>query len=58
MVRKKQDWPIILFVFIGVPFAFSIGGFWIGILVLIIGVTIVGWGKRHSGPFPTKKNKP
>ena len=53
--NKKSDWPVILFVFVVLPIAFTFGGVWVGFGVLAIGVIALGWSKRHDGPFPTNK---
>jgi hypothetical protein len=53
--NKKEDWPVLIFLFVGLPFAFTYGGLWVGLLILFIGVIAVGWSKRHEGPFPTNK---
>ncbi len=55
--KKAEDWPALLFIFIALPVAFTYGGMWIGIIVLIIGVVALGWSKRHEKLFPTKKSK-
>lgn len=55
--RKKTDWPAILFLLVGLPLAFTYGGVWIGLFILVIGVVALGWSKRHEGPFPTNKGK-
>lgn len=60
MSEKKKtdgDWLPLIFIFIGLPVAFTYGGVWVGIPVLIIGVIALGWSKRHGGPFPTNKPK-
>ncbi len=60
IVRKKDnsksDWPALLLIFVGLPVAFTYGGLWVGLLVLVIGVVTLGWSKRHEGPFPTNRN--
>lgn len=53
--KEKLDWPAILFVLVGLPIAFTFGGVWIGLGVLVVGVVALGWSKRHEGPFPTNK---
>lgn len=55
--KKKSDWPALILLFIALPFAFTYGGFWIGLLVLVVGIIALGWSKRHEGPFPTDKEK-
>lgn len=55
--KSKSDWPALLFLLVGLPVAFTYGGMWIGLIVLIIGVVALGWSKRHEGPFPTNRNK-
>lgn len=51
--NKKTDWPAILFLLVGLPVAFMYGGIWVGLIALVIGVIVLGWNKRHEGPFPT-----
>ena len=53
--QQTTDWPVILFLFITLPVAFTYGGFWIGILALVVGMTALGWRRRHEGPFPTHR---
>lgn len=53
--EEKSDWPAILLLLVGIPITFTYGGIWVGIIVLIVGVVALGWGKRHDGPFPTDK---
>ena len=59
MSKSKQkttdDWPAILFALIAIPLAFTFGGVWVGIAVIVIGVVALGWRKRHDGPFPTNR---
>ena len=55
--KSGEDWPVILFVLILLPLAFTFGGAWVGIPTLIIGVIALGWSKRHDGPFPTNSPK-
>ena len=55
--NKKADWPVILFLVVGVPVSFTYGGIWVGLIVLVIGVIALGWSKRHKGPFPTNKER-
>jgi predicted membrane protein len=55
--KVKDDWPAIIFLLIVLPFAFTLGGVWVGIVVLILGVVALGWSKRHKGPFPTNRTK-
>lgn len=52
---QKTDWPVMLFISVALPAAFTLGGVWVGICVLIFGVVALGWSKRHDGPFPTNK---
>ena len=47
----KTDWLPILFLLVVLPVAFTWGGIWIGLVVLIVGVVWLGWSKRHHGPF-------
>jgi hypothetical protein len=53
--KDKSDWPAILFAIVALPIAFTYGGVWIGLGVLIIGVVSLGWSKRYEGPLPTNK---
>lgn len=53
--KTKTDWSAILLLLVGIPIAFTYGGVWVGLIVLIVGVVALGWGKRHEGPFPTNK---
>lgn len=50
--EEKSDWPAILLLLVGIPIAFIYGGIWVGLIVLVVGVVALGWGKRHDGPFP------
>jgi hypothetical protein len=54
---SSGDWPAILFILVAVPLAFTFGGIWIGIIVLVVGVVALGWNKRHQGPIPTNRPK-
>lgn len=54
---QKTDWLVLFFIFIALPAAFTLGGIWVGFMVLVIGVIALGWSKRHNGPFPTNKNQ-
>jgi hypothetical protein len=53
--KKRDDWLPIVFLLVVLPIAFTFGGVWVGIAVLVIGVIALGWSKRHDGPFPTNK---
>lgn len=53
--KKCDDWLPIIFLLVVLPIAFTFGGVWIGIAVLVIGVVALGWSKRHEGPFATNK---
>lgn len=53
--EEKSDWTAILLLLIGIPIAFTFGGVWFGLFVLVVGVVALGWSKRHDGPFPTNK---
>lgn len=53
--KSGDDWPPVIFLLVVLPIAFTFGGAWAGIPVLIIGVVVLGWSKRHKGPFPTNK---
>jgi|SaaInl7_150m_RNA_FD_contig_21_717309_length_280_multi_9_in_0_out_0_1 hypothetical protein len=59
MSNKKQksgeDWQPIIFLLVVLPIAFTFGGVWLGIPILVIGFVVLGWRKRHNGPFPTNK---
>jgi hypothetical protein len=54
--KKGIDWIALIFIFIVLPIAFTVGGTWVGIAILAIGVVAFGWKKRHEGPFPTNKS--
>lgn len=56
--ENKDDptWPVAIFLIVVVA-AFYFFGMWVGILSIVIGLPIIGWGRRHDGPFPTNKNK-
>lgn len=54
--NSKSDWPALLLIFVGLPVAFTYGGLWVGLLVLVIGVVALGWSERYEGPFPTNRN--
>ena len=54
--RASGDWPAIIFLLVALPIAFTFGGFWVGIIVLVIGSAVLGWNKRHDGPFSTNKS--
>ena len=56
MKIPNRSWPVILFV-TAVSVAFTYGGMWIGLVAIVIGLSALGWSKRHEGPFPTKKPK-
>ncbi len=47
-MKEKADWPAILFALLALPIAFTLGGFWIGLGVLLVGVVALGWSKRHD----------
>jgi hypothetical protein len=51
--EEKSDWPAILLALVTLPVAFTFGGVWVGLVVLVVGVVALGWSKRHEGPFPT-----
>lgn len=51
---EQPIWPAIL-VIIVVGYAFY-ASVWIGLIALIIGVVVLGWSRRHDGPFPTNKS--
>ena len=40
--EDKSDWPALLFLIIGLPVAFTYGGVWVGLIVLVIGVVALG----------------
>jgi hypothetical protein len=43
---NPQTFPVLILL-IALPFAFSIGGIWIGLITLVGGVVALGWSKRH-----------
>jgi len=53
----KTDWAAIIFLLIGIPLSFTFGGAWLGLVAIVIGVVVLGWSKRHDGPFTTNKEK-
>jgi hypothetical protein len=55
--KKGTDWVAVIFIFIVLPAAFTLGGVWVGIATLVIGIVALGWKKRHEGPFPTNKSE-
>ena len=55
--KKSDDWPPIIFVLIVLPIAYTYLGFWFTLPILIIGLAVLGWSKRHDGPFPTNSPK-
>ena len=54
---SKPDWPALLFILVAVPLAFTFGGLWVGVPVLVIGLIMLGWSRRHDGPLPTNGRK-
>ena len=56
--KEKSDWPPLILLFIGLPVAFTYGGLWIGLLVLVVSVVTLGWSKHHEGPFLTHMSCP
>ena len=55
--KSSKDWSAIIFVLFALPVAFTYGGVWVGLAVLVIGGVALGWSKRHEGPFPTNRPK-
>ena len=55
--NEKSDWPALILLLVALPFAFTFGGIWVGLFVLVVGVVALGWSKRHEGPFPTNKRE-
>ena len=55
--KEKSVWPALILLSICLPVAFIYGGLWICLLVLFIGFVVLGWSKRHEGPFPTNKSE-
>lgn len=55
--KKGSDWIGIIFLFIILPTAFTVGGVWVGIAVLVIGVLALGWKKRYEPLTPRKKSE-
>ena len=54
--EDKTEWPVIFYI-VAVFAGFAIGGPVLGIVVLIVGIVMLGWSKRHEGPFPTNRPK-
>lgn len=54
--KDKFDWSVIVFI-LAIIAAYNFFGHWGSIVVLVIGLPVLGWSKRHSGPLPTNKNK-
>ena len=54
--KSEPIWPVFALILV-VGLAFNYGGWWVGLLTIVIGLPIIGWRKRHEGPFPTNKPK-
>jgi len=54
-MSDKTDWIALIVALIAIPTAFMFGGVWVGLATLVIGSVVLGWSKRHEGPFPTDK---
>lgn len=51
---EQPIWPVILVIIIvGYAFYFSV---WVGVIALVIGLVVLGWSRRHDGPFPTDRS--
>lgn len=46
--NDKSDWPALILLLVVLPLAFTFGGIWIGLFVLVVGVVALGWSKRHE----------
>lgn len=46
--ESNTDWPAIVFIFVALPLAFTYGGMWIGISVLVAGIILLGWKKTKA----------
>ena len=55
--KSKSDWPALLLLIVGLPVAFTYGGLWVGLAVLVISVVALGWSKRHNGPYSTNQDQ-
>jgi predicted membrane protein len=55
--KKGFDWIAVIFIFIVLPVAFTVGGTWVGIAILVVGIVAFGWTKRNEGPFLTNKSE-
>lgn len=55
--EEKSDWPAILLLLVGIPIAFTYGGMWVGLIVIVVGVVALGWSKRHEGLSPTNRDE-
>lgn len=42
-IGKKFDWPALIILFVALPLAFTFGGIWVGLFVLVVGVVALGW---------------
>ena len=52
--ESDTSWWMILFLFVVLPLAFTLGGVWIGAIVFLVGALVAGWNKKHDGPFQYK----
>ncbi len=53
--EEGSNWKILVFLLVALPLAFGYGGVWVGLVVFLIGSVVIGWEKRHEGPFPTNR---
>lgn len=49
-VEDKSEIFVVIFIVV-VCLCFYLGGLWLGILSIAVGIIALGWGKRHDGPF-------
>lgn len=53
---KDESGPLVIFMIV-VAAVFYFLGIWAGIISIVIGFVVLGWSKRHQGPFPTNKRE-
>ena len=54
--EDRGDWPVVIVIAVVIA-GFYFGGLWIGLGCFVIGAVVLGWSKRHDGPFPTNRPK-